>query len=48
LAAPLIEATRLQFERKIGEKEVEVAKREAAISEQKAAIEKARTRRSGY
>jgi hypothetical protein len=41
LAAPLIEATRLQFERKIGEKEVEVAKREAAISEQKAAIEKA-------
>jgi hypothetical protein len=41
LAAPLIEATRLQFERKIGEKEAEVAKREAAISEQKAAIEKA-------
>jgi len=42
LAAPLIEATRLQFERKIAEKEVEVAKREAAIFEQKAAIEKAR------
>jgi len=41
LAAPLIEATRLQFNRKIGEKEAEVAKREAAISEQKAAIEKA-------
>ena len=41
LAAPLIDATRLQFERKIGEKEAEVAKREAFISEQKAAIEKA-------
>jgi hypothetical protein len=42
LAAPLIEATRLQFEHKIAEKEAEVAKREAAISDQKAAIEKAR------
>jgi hypothetical protein len=41
LAAPLIEATRAQFERKIAEKEAEVAKREAFISEQKAAIEKA-------
>ena len=41
MAAPLIEATRLQFERRIAEKEAEVAKREAFISEQKAAIEKA-------
>jgi hypothetical protein len=42
LTAPLIEATRLQFEDKIAEKEAEVAKREAAISEQRARIEKAR------
>src|ERR1700730_7420414 len=42
LAAPLIEATRLQFEHRIAEKEAEVAKREAAIHEEKAAIEKAR------
>jgi hypothetical protein len=42
LAAPLIEATRLQFEHTISEKEAELAKREAAILEQKATIEKAR------
>ena len=42
LAAPLIEATRVQFEHKVAEKEADVAKREAAISEQKAAIERAR------
>ena len=42
LAAPLIEATRLQFEHTIAEKEAQIAKREAAISDQKAAIEKAR------
>jgi hypothetical protein len=42
LAAPLIEATRLQFEHTIAEKEAQVAKREAAICEQKTAIEKAR------
>jgi hypothetical protein len=42
LAAPLIEATRLQFEHAIAEKEAEIAKREAAIDEQKGAIEKAR------
>jgi hypothetical protein len=42
LAAPLIEATRLQFEHTIAEKEAEIAKREAAILEQKATIEKAR------
>ena len=42
LAAPLIEATRLQFEHTIAEKEAQIAKREAAVHEQKAAIEKAR------
>jgi hypothetical protein len=42
LAAPLIEATRQQFEHTIAEKEAEIAKREAAILEQKATIEKAR------
>jgi hypothetical protein len=42
LAAPLIEATRLQFEHKIAEKEAEIAKRETVVHEQKAAIEKAR------
>jgi len=42
LVAPLIEATRLQFEQTIAEKEAEIAKREAAILEQKTAIEKAR------
>ncbi|MGH6800149.1 MAG: DUF2130 domain-containing protein [Methylocella sp.] len=42
LAAPLIEATRVQSEHKIAEKEAEVAKREAAICEQTAAIEKAK------
>src|SRR5215469_8148522 len=42
LAAPLIEATRLQFEHALAEKEAEIAKLEAAIGEQKGAIEKAR------
>ena len=42
LAAPLIEATRRQFEHTIAEKEQQVAKREAAICKQKTAIEKAR------
>jgi hypothetical protein len=42
LAAPLIEATRLRFERAIAEKEAEIAKRESAIHEQRGAIEKAR------
>jgi hypothetical protein len=42
LAAPPIEATRLQFEHTIAEKEAQIAKREAAVHEQKAAIEKAR------
>ena len=42
MAAPLIEATRLQFEHTIAEKEAQIAKREAAVCEHKAAIEKAR------
>jgi hypothetical protein len=42
LAAPLIEATRLQFEHTIAEKEAQIAKREAAVCEQKATIKKAR------
>jgi hypothetical protein len=42
LAAPLIEATRLQFEHTIAEKEAQIAKREVAVCEQKATIEKAR------
>jgi DNA replicative helicase MCM subunit Mcm2 (Cdc46/Mcm family) len=40
LAAPLIEAARLQFEQKIAEKEAGIAIREVAICEQKAAIQK--------
>ena len=42
LAAPLIEATRRQYEQKIAQKEAEVTKREAALSEQKAAVERAK------
>jgi hypothetical protein len=42
LAAPLIDATRLQFEHAIAEKEAEIANREAALDEQKGAIERAR------
>jgi hypothetical protein len=42
LTAPLVEATRLQFQRKIAQKDAEIAKREAAIHEQTAAIERAR------
>jgi hypothetical protein len=41
LAAPLIEATRQQYEEKIAKKEAEVANREAAIREQQAEITKA-------
>ena len=37
LAAPLIETTRLQYEHAIAEKEAEIARREAAIDEQKGA-----------
>ena len=42
LAAPLIEATRRQYEQKIAQKEAEVTKREAALSEQKAALQRAK------
>jgi hypothetical protein len=41
LAAPLIEATRLQYEQKIAHKEADVANREAAIRDQQAEIAKA-------
>jgi len=41
LAAPLIEATRQQYEQKIAQKETEVAKREASIREQQIYITKA-------
>ena len=42
LAAPLIATTRKQFEKKIADKDAEVAKRESAIKDQQAAIEKAK------
>src|ERR1700690_3993997 len=42
LAAPLIESTRLQYEKKIADKDADVAKREAAIKEQQGAIAKAK------
>lgn len=42
LAAPLIASTRQLFEKKIADKDAEVAKRESAIKDQQAAIEKAK------
>jgi hypothetical protein len=39
LAAPLIEATRQQYEKRISDKEAEVARREAAIAKAKEGIE---------
>ena len=42
LAAPLIASTRQQFEKRIADKDAEVAKRESAIKDQQAAIEKAK------
>lgn len=42
LAAPLIATTRQQFEKKIADKDAEFAKRESAIKDQQAAIEKAK------
>lgn len=42
LAAPLIQATRQQYERRIAEKDVEVSKREAHIQAQLAEISKAK------
>ena len=41
LAAPLIEATRQEFQRKIAQNEAEIAKREAALQEEQAALVKA-------
>jgi hypothetical protein len=43
LAAPLLAATRQDYERKIAEKDHDIADREAALRDQQAAIEKART-----
>ena len=42
LAAPLLESTRQQYEKRISDKEVEVAKREAAIKVQQAAVAQAK------
>jgi len=42
LAAPLIESTRLQYEKKMADKDADVSKREAAIKEQQVALAKAR------
>lgn len=42
LAAPLVESTRLQYEKRIADKDADVAKREAAIKEQEIAIAKAK------
>jgi hypothetical protein len=42
LAAPLIEATRKQYEQRIADKEADVAKRESTLREQQAAVAKAR------
>ena len=42
LAAPLIEATRQEYERRISQTRADVAKREAAIYEQQEALAKAR------
>jgi hypothetical protein len=42
LAAPLIEATRQDFERQIADKDRDIAGREAALRNQQAALEKAR------
>jgi hypothetical protein len=42
LAAPLIEATRKEYERKIAQKEADVVKREVAIREQQSLIDQAK------
>jgi hypothetical protein len=42
LAAPLIQATRQQYEQKIAQKEADVAKRESAIREQQEGVARAR------
>lgn len=42
LAAPLVESTRLEYEKRIADKDADVAKREVAIKDQQAAIAKAK------
>ena len=42
LAAPLLESTRQLYEKRLFDKDAEVAKREAAVKEQQAAVAKAR------
>jgi len=42
LAAPLIQATRVQYERKIAEQAADIANREAAIRNQEAELAKAK------
>lgn len=42
LAAPLLEATREQYEKRLSDKEAEVAKREAAIKNQQSVLEKSK------
>lgn len=42
LAAPLLEATRAQYEKRLSEKEAEITQREAAIKEQQSAVTKDR------
>src|SRR5687767_13357324 len=42
LAAPLIEATKRQFEQRLAQQEAQVGQREAALREQQAAVAKAR------
>lgn len=42
LAAPLVEATRQEFEKKLNEKDTEVARREAAVREQEQSVATAR------
>ncbi len=41
LAAPLIEATRKQYDDKLAKKDADIAKREAAVREQQTAVAKA-------
>src|SRR5579871_3688563 len=42
LAAPLIESTRLDFERRLAQKDLDIAGREKSMSEREAALSKAK------
>ncbi|MCA9295146.1 MAG: hypothetical protein KC983_01490, partial [Phycisphaerales bacterium] len=42
LAAPLIESTRAQYEKRMADKDAEVQRRESALREQKESLDKAR------